>query len=617
MAASVDKLSDLFGLACTLVDKQAIQNEPGLHKLFMDKIQSISSLNQSQSLSSDDQEFYNWSKQLVGADEKVNGFVAKRLLGSKVAGSATSVDSSAETTRDYSIFMKEKEPSVTALMNIPLEKFVEAIAQESKEAILYVNLGLKMGAQGIMTVTFADGRVMSEHQLYVKALELDPKCSYAYSAIAASLNKRLVFTFPNGFQMNKQQLYLKAIELDQGSSRAFTGLGTTVPAGKMIGLPSQRAMYAEELHLWALQLNPKNAYAHCYLANSLSRTRTVSIPPSMKVVTKMDLYKMALELDPLNPWVHFSIAQELSKREAIVVNSKEMTHKFLYLMAIKMKPNYSSAYSALAKTLSPQETIALPNGVLANKQLLYFKSFETNQDQAEAYCVLASQGNFTFPNGYSMTAQQLALKAIEIDPNFARGYRELGNTLNENEAIILNNKEKMTQRDLFARALFLDPMSSTSYNWLGWSLDNAKDKITFTMPPNQKVTMSKIELFIKALEIDPTDVYPLYNLARNLELNEKVRFPNGLLMGTLDLCLKILELDPDGSDGDAFNLLGYALPANGSVTIPGGEQMDKRKAFTRAIEIRPSNKTAINNLRNILAIGETVRVGEVVISRYQ
>jgi hypothetical protein len=63
-------------------------------------------------------------------------------------------------------------------------------------------------------IQFPDGTVMTQQELYLKTIELDPRCVLAYSGLAATLPQGGSIKLPGGTVMTQQALYVKAIELD-------------------------------------------------------------------------------------------------------------------------------------------------------------------------------------------------------------------------------------------------------------------------------------------------------------------------------------------------------------------------------------------------------------------
>ena len=61
---------------------------------------------------------------------------------------------------------------------------------------------------------------------------------------------------PNGMQMTQQQLYLKAIQLDPSCARAYVNLGVTLPPHGSIQLLDGTDMTKQQLYRKAIQLDP-------------------------------------------------------------------------------------------------------------------------------------------------------------------------------------------------------------------------------------------------------------------------------------------------------------------------------------------------------------------------
>ena len=112
-------------------------------------------------------------------------------------------------------------------------------------------------------------------------------------------------------------------------------------------------------------------------------------------------------------------------------------------------------------------------------------------------------------------------------------------------------------------------------------------------------SLSKQELLIKALELNPSGARACYLLANTLRTGGSAPLW-GKSMSKQQLYVKALELDPP--DARACYLLASTLPTEGSAPL-GGISMSRQQLYVKAIELDSSSPQAaqyFNNLANTL-----------------
>ncbi len=72
---------------------------------------------------------------------------------------------------------------------------------------------------------------MTQAQLYLKAIDLNPSFSNAYNNLELLCPMEGSTQLLNGTTMTQAQLYLKAIDLNPSYSQAYHNLGTALPDG--------------------------------------------------------------------------------------------------------------------------------------------------------------------------------------------------------------------------------------------------------------------------------------------------------------------------------------------------------------------------------------------------
>jgi tetratricopeptide (TPR) repeat protein len=103
------------------------------------------------------------------------------------------------------------------------------------------------------------GRISDHMEYFLKAIDLDPENSSAYSCLGSMLPKNGSIRLLNGQVMSKQDLFLKALDLNPESSAAYNNLALTLPDNGIIRLLNGRSMSKRELFLKALELKAKAA----------------------------------------------------------------------------------------------------------------------------------------------------------------------------------------------------------------------------------------------------------------------------------------------------------------------------------------------------------------------
>ncbi len=81
---------------------------------------------------------------------------------------------------------------------------------------------------------------MTQAQLYLKAIDLDPSFSYPYYTLGANLPLWRKHPTSQWHDDDSAQLYLKAIDLDPSFSMAYINLGANYPQGEASSCSMER-----------------------------------------------------------------------------------------------------------------------------------------------------------------------------------------------------------------------------------------------------------------------------------------------------------------------------------------------------------------------------------------
>ena len=147
------------------------------------------------------------------------------------------------------------------------------------------------------------------------------------------------------------------------------------------------------------------------------------------------------------------------------------------------------------------------------------------------YFVLAYEAS---DDGDSTLAEQYYLKAIELNPQYADAYNNLGLLLSEDE------NRKTEAEEHYRKAIELDPQEAVAYYNFGLFLSEDENRKT-----------EAEEYYRKAIELNPQDANAYYNFGLFLSKDENRKTE------AEEYYRKAIELDPQ--DAKTYNNLGVLL----------------------------------------------------------
>ncbi|MGR3912421.1 MAG: tetratricopeptide repeat protein, partial [Candidatus Rhabdochlamydia sp.] len=321
------------------------------------------------------------------------------------------------------------------------ELYLKAIQLNPKNAILYYNIACLL--ENNETVELLNGKIYTSKELYLKAIQLNPKNAMFYCNFANLLKNHETIKLLNGEIYTNKKLYLKSTQLDPKNAIVYSNLAYLLKNNETIKLLNGEIYTKKELYLKAAQLDPKNAILCFNLACLLENDETVKFLNG-KIYTKKELYLKAIQLDPKNAQSYAKLAYILQDDETIkLLSGKIYTKKGLYLKAIELDPKNAMLYYNLTYLLKNKEKVKLLSGEIYTKKELYLKvvdlqSIESLDPQAQRYL------------------QQIYAQEIEKNPNNIEGYFGLISII-QNNTVSLKNKKKADIEFLFKEALHLDP----------------------------------------------------------------------------------------------------------------------------------------------------------------
>merc|ERR1712216_962914 len=122
--------------------------------------------------------------------------------------------------------------------------------------------------------------------------------------------------------------------------------------------------------------------------------------------------------------------------------------------------------------------------------------------------------------GYSQAVQEGgALLEAEANPQCGTAWTALGGALDDQETITVCGKE-LTMKDIFLKAIEVDPELASAYSDLGSVLSlEGNGSSTVTLRGQQ---LGEKDLYIRALELDPSLAVTWANLADTVSSTESV-----------------------------------------------------------------------------------------------
>ncbi|MGR3973268.1 MAG: tetratricopeptide repeat protein [Candidatus Rhabdochlamydia sp.] len=204
--------------------------------------------------------------------------------------------------------------------------------------------------------------------------------------------------------------------------------------------------------------------------------------------------------------------------------------------------------------------------------------------------------------------RELYLKAIDLNPQLSNAYYKLANLLGDREQIQLLNSKLWDQTDLYREAINLNPLHSAAYLNFAACL-HRKEKLGFgkaTISFLDGKKMDRKDLALKSIDLNPHLTQAYYPLIF-------VRFPSRtaqLLDGTCythkELMLKTLDLDPKAYY--AYWQLAELLTDQEMIQLLNGTYCTKKDLYLKAIPLYPTNFVQYEFLANLLQEDEPIQL---------
>ena len=493
--------------------------------------------------------------------------------------------------------------SVTEL----LIKALQCGPKERDRGTLYY----KLGCAASRDVTI-DGCTLSQKELFLRAISADPNNADAYNNLGWMLPSEGGVTLADGSTMTKSALYKRAISLKPSHSLALNNLGWTLAKSgpdATTTLEDGTIATAIELYKRAIFFKPRNASAYANLAWALPPDSSIEITTPLRsdkkdvtkaVMTKSDLFKRAIAYDPQSGFAYSCLACTLEDNGATALESgKMMTQGELLVRAIALKPNHVNSYLKLSMVLCEGEVVTFEDGSLQTKQSLLETARRLDPQNSVVFFELAVLPSRSLPS-----ALRYLRKSIQLDNNNVSSLYHLALKMHSTDVETLHSVS-YGKEDIYEMVLAKEPNHAPALNGLG-AISSDVSLLLASLSANPKcwkpyyniacfieesveiagVECSKIDLLVRAAEINENETRILTNLGKALPLGGKVTI-NGVLLSQVELYQKAIQLNP--KDSYAHFNLGCVLPEGSTVELDGvwmGEADLKQRAFFLDADVR-------------------------------
>ncbi len=391
--------------------------------------------------------------------------------------------------------------------------------------------------------------VSDKKKLFLRALELDPSNGVLHYNVAYHLESEKSIQV-NGTEMTKLALLEKAYELAPDNIDIRKALAYEY---NRLGLAETDVARQRQLFHRALELDPQNPVSLCNVACKLKDDETIQWEG--KAWSNRQLYLRAITVASFDPEAYWHLSQLLAPSETIVINEIVMTKLDLLQKAYERGPDWGYVALDLASELN---RLGSETADLSDRKMFFLRTLEllnpfilgnikedlrmkSAKECAIAFWVLSKligPSEKIQALGIEMTKQNLLVEANKLDRNNIEYQKALAWELN---LLGLQEKDVASQLKLLLRALQLDPQNAVFYHNVGWCLEKGK-----TIEINGK-NWTQRELYLKAIELDSKLATPYYTLGMQLDPTETI-LVIGKEMNKLALLEKAHELAPDNID---------------------------------------------------------------------
>jgi tetratricopeptide (TPR) repeat protein len=473
-------------------------------------------------------------------------------------------------------------------------------------------VGLVALARAQRNVPLSDGRTLSERELYLEALTLDPNMAIAFNNLGGDLSRTERIKLPDGRMLGRQELYMEALRCSNTHAAAYCNLASSLAEGEAIVLPSGQRMNEMELYLEAIRMSQDGPEGIASTMNSLGvamrSTDRVSMPDGREMTKQMVLLE-GLRHDERNFRLYFNLALGLTADASVTLpDGRTLTKRELYMETLVHNPDDSFAYNNLGTLLKVGDSVILRDGRTLTKVDCFREALRCAPDNAQAYVNLSkviSLATVELPDGRVMNKKQLLMEAIRLKPSHANTYATLATFLEQNEMVTLPNGWPVYARQLYIHALELEKTFSIAYYNLALQLlrDTGSVCLTQDGPP-----LKRLDLFLLALQHDPSDP-DYWNAAGGaMGKQQRVELPtlSDASFSRKRMFIQAIKCNPNLAT--SYVNLAMEMDRRDTITLTDGREVTRKEVYAHVYMLDPRNRTAISALIECMADDETLRL---------
>lgn len=374
----------------------------------------------------------------------------------------------------------DPEPPVVMTQH---ELFLKTIELDHTQALAY--LALTNPLEGDQTVTLNDGRSLDKKGLILEAIDNAPGEPLPYSAMAFETGDEETAALLDGRNLNRNQLLLEAVHLDRHLVLLRFRAEYLVTPPDTVTLPDGRQLTQQEL-VTAVIPRPmeNNPQENEPLDNLAAAGLVLTMEPKEKIFIPDQLPGETTQDPP--PGVEKS-------REEIALEA-------IQAAAEVEGPEYGFPFRVHALMMNPGDTVN--TGIAGLGETGYIgltaKAIEKSPDDAVAYNFaglwLKPGETLTLTGGEQMTQVTLLQRVLELDPGNALGFLGLGYSIAA-AAVVTVGGVSMNRQQLFLRAAELDPNLPDTYLCLALSLDPADQTASVVVNGEEKTAGDLFETY--------------------------------------------------------------------------------------------------------------------------
>ncbi|MGR3973258.1 MAG: hypothetical protein QRY72_01580 [Candidatus Rhabdochlamydia sp.] len=497
--------------------------------------------------------------------------------------------------------------------------YLMAIHLNPEEGAFYS--GLAKNVRG--SITFFNQTKMSQHQLLIHALSLNPNDDIAYTYLGRIARKQAI-SISSDEKLTEKKCYLKALELNPRNQQAYVLLFTVLnkayednpmAADESI-LVNQKKMALEDLLFTACQIHPRLfseliRYSRIYLSKKylkfLEKLEHSTLPRAFKrgiYIRTQDFFKFFVgpdyETHEADNYVHLikkifsffrheeqmSLSHQVKKEYLIETYGNFLSHKRQIPYALE-----------LIQQLEPfeQMTLNYSSNVFVNKKEFILARISQLDHHPLAYTALADQlgdNEKVKIEEQQFSKRELYLEAIRKIPAqtpytpmdlgyYAISYSSLANHLDGDEDVVISDNV-WSRRKLCLKALELDHECALAYHVLA---KNFQSPLQIQHIPYH----SAQQLYLQAIKVTPHHPIPYYELGRTLKASEAVLLPDHHRYSQRQLYIRAIQLGIQ--DPHAYYQMGIMMSDQDQIYFPYNREkrLSKVNVLARALELEPSS----------------------------